>query len=157
VIRAQEAGEPVLWIQPESGTLYPPDLAASGVDLDALVVIHVPPLRGALGIVRAAELVLRSGAFGLVVGDVTAGVPRGDAWQSRLAALARQHASRVVLLSDSSVGEASLGPMVSMRIEPIRERRAPGRFVVTYRLLKDKTGGTTAPSPDLRRAPCGLP
>ena len=32
VIHAQRAGEPCAWIQPEGGLLYPPDLAASGVD-----------------------------------------------------------------------------------------------------------------------------
>src|SRR5688572_30810068 len=43
VIQAQARGEPVAWIQPEGGSLFPPDLAASGVDLDALIVVHVPP------------------------------------------------------------------------------------------------------------------
>ena len=172
VIHAQHAGEPVVWIQPEGGSLYPPDLAACGVDLTTLVVVHVPAKSGvraagtggprttekdgAHGLARAAELLLRSGAFGLVVIDLTAGTPRGDAWQGRLAAMARQHASRVVILRESSDRSPSLGPMIAMRVHATREKRAPGRYAVAYRVLKDKTGLTGDPSPDPRRAPTGL-
>ena len=157
VIRAQSLDEPVVWVQPRNGSLYPPDLADSGVDLDALVVVNVPPEPRHLA--RAAELLLRSGAFGLVVVDLTAGVPRGDAWQGRLSALARQHDCRVVLLSEVTrcAEEApSLGPMVGLRVMPSCERRAPGRYVVSHRLLKDKLGGPPL-APDKRRAPWGLP
>lgn len=157
VIHAQRAGEPIVWIQPENGPLYPPDLAACGVDLSALVVVQVPARAGAHGLARAAELLLRSGAFGLVVIDLSAGAPRGDAWQGRLAAMARQHGSRVVLLNESSDRSASLGPMIAMKIHATRERRAPGKFSIAYRVLKDKTGLIGDPSPDPRRAPCGLP
>jgi len=156
VIRAQSLDEPVVWVQPRSGNLYPPDLADSGVDLDALVVVNVPP--DPRNMARAAELLLRSGAFGLVVVDLTAGVPRGDAWQGRLSALARQHECRVVLLSEKARGAAeapSLGPMVGLRVMPARERRAPGRYVLSHHLLKDKLGGPPL-APDKRRAPWGL-
>lgn len=176
VIRAQEQDEPVVWVQPEGGALYPPDLAESGVDLDALVVVRVP-LRGrtagpgrrlgggrrrgqkarSLGgdLARAAELLLRSGAFGLVVVDLGRQRPGGGAWQGRLSALARQHESRVVLLSEGKDEAPSLGPMVGLRIAPSRQRRGPGRFVVEHRVLKDKVGGG-APRSDRRRAPWGL-
>lgn len=171
VIQAQHAGEPVVWIQPEGGSLYPPDLAACGVDLEMLIVVQVPggahaagtggpritEKAGSHGLARAAELLLRSGAFGLVVIDLTAGVPSGDAWQGRLASMARQHASRVVILRESSDRSASLGPMIAMRVHATREKRAPGRYRVAYRVLKDKTGLTGDPSPDTRRAPTGLP
>ena len=173
VIRAQEQDEPVVWVQPEDGALYPPDLAESGVDLDALVVVRVP-LRGrtagpqrrsdsrgrqarSLGgdLARAAELLLRSGAFGLVVVDLGRERPGGGAWQGRLSALARQHESRVVLLSEREDEAPSLGPMVGLRISPSRQRRGPGRFVIEHRVLKDKVGGG-APRSDRRRAPWGL-
>src|SRR5687768_13412852 len=42
VIDAQVAGEPVAWIALPPATFYPPDLADSGVDLDALVVVRAP-------------------------------------------------------------------------------------------------------------------
>src|SRR5688572_26873334 len=46
VRQAQLEGETTVWIQPEGGSLFPPDLADSGIDLDALVVVHVPRERG---------------------------------------------------------------------------------------------------------------
>jgi recombination protein RecA len=155
VIRAQAEDEPVAWIEPEDGSLYPPDLADSGVDLDALVVVRVPS--EPYDLARAAELLLRSGAFGLVVLDLTGGAPRGDAWQGRLSALSRQHGCRVVLLSEAEDESASLGAMVGLRVSPARERRAPGHYVVEHRVLKDKLGGGGgALAADRRRAPWGL-
>jgi recombination protein RecA len=94
VVHAQRRGEPVAWVERAAvGALYPPDLADAGVDLDRLVVVRVPDQprgaapstgkttrrdgrtpRGRLGgttsALRAAELLLRSGAFGLVVVDL---------------------------------------------------------------------------------------
>ena len=157
LIRRQAEGEPVAWVQPEGGSLYPPDLAASGVDLDDLVVVRVPVRTRAAELARAAELLLRSGAFGLVVVDLTDGRPRGSAWQSRLAGLARQHDATVLLLTDAQATAASAGPMVALRVEPVRERRAPGRFAVTHRVVRDKLGRLPEPAPDARRAPAGLP
>jgi len=157
VIRRQAEDEPVAWIQPEGGSLYPPDLAASGVDLDDLVVVRVPSRGRAADLARAAELLLRSGAFGLVVLDLTEGRPRGDGWQSRLAGLARQHDATVLLLTESDARAPSAGPMVALRIEPVRERRAPGRFAVEHRVMRDKLGGLAEPAADARRAPVGLP
>ncbi len=157
VIRAQAQGEPVAWIQPEGGPVYPPDLQANGVDLDTLVVVHVPRRAGPHALARAAELLLRSGGFGLVVADLTDGVPDGTAWQGRLASLAQKHASGVALLTASAESAPSLGPMIAVRVAPVRERRAPGRYAVEHRVLKDKLGQSLHPAPDRRRAPSGLP
>src|SRR5262245_7284003 len=71
VREAQQGGGRTVWIQPEGGSLVPPDLAEAGVDLQALVVVHVPKDRGEVGLARAAELLLRSGAIGLVVLDLS--------------------------------------------------------------------------------------
>jgi recombination protein RecA len=156
MIQAQLDDEPVAWVQREDGSLYPPDLADSGIDLDALVVVRIPRRAGAHGLSKAAEMLLRSGAFGLVVVDFTAGAPRGDAWQGRLSAMARKHGSRVILLSDRDDEATSLGAMVALRVTPRRERRAPGRFAVEQRIMKDKLGGR-ALTVERRRAPWGLP
>ena len=119
---AQQQGETAVWLQPQGGPLYPPDLGEAGIDLDALVVIHVPASSGPHGACKAAELLLRSGAFGMLVLDLTAGVPpgSGEAWQGRLLALARQHHARGVLLTDKPSHAASLGPVVGLRIESTR-------------------------------------
>jgi recombination protein RecA len=145
---AQADGDPVAWVLPRGAGLFPPDLAAAGLDLDALIVVHVPPEQPA-AIPRAAELILRTGAFGAVVLDLRAGIdpegapaewPRGAAWQGRLLGLAREHACRVIVLSATSDAQGSLGPWVSMRFDVRRRRIAPGRFRVEARVLKDKTG-----------------
>lgn len=174
VRQAQLEGETTVWIQPVLGPLFPPDLADSGVDLDALVVVHIPEERGPVGIARAAELLLRSGGYGLCVLDLSAPprpahpVPenmpsrpcppglRGNAWQARLAGLARMHGSRVVLLTRSGARRDSLGPMIGLRVAPHRERRGPGVFAVRPDVLKHKGGSPCAPTWELRRGPWGL-
>jgi len=46
---------------------YPPDASDSGVDCEAVVVVHVPDT---ISIARAAEILARSGAFGLIILDL---------------------------------------------------------------------------------------
>lgn len=160
VRQAQADGEPVAWVQPENGSLYPPDLFESGVDLSALVVVHVPRRERDRGLsnARAVELLLRSGAFGLVVVDLTdEHVHHSLDWQSRLDGLARKHGSRLVLLTQSDDHAPSLGPMVALRIEPRRERCGPGRFLLDHRVLKAKAlSSKLAGLRDRHRAPAGL-
>src|SRR5438445_10836474 len=67
VVEAQTQGEPVAWLALAAGTFYPPDVADTGVDLAALVVVRASDATSAA---RAAERLLRSGAFGLVVLDL---------------------------------------------------------------------------------------
>jgi recombination protein RecA len=175
VRQAQAEGETTVWVQSAGGPLYPPDLAESGVDLAALAVVQVPTDRGEVGLARAAELLLRSGAFGLCVLDLSAPPTwlegqvakdmserpvhaprlRGEVWQARLAALARMHASRVVLLTRAASGRASLGPMIGLRVEARRVRRAPGVFAIRPEVVKHK-GGALIGATTLRRGPWGL-
>src|SRR5258708_7093313 len=61
VLEAQAASEPVAWVTIAGATFYPPDVAESGVDLAAMVVVRV---RDATTAARAAERLLRSSAFG---------------------------------------------------------------------------------------------
>jgi recombination protein RecA len=189
VRQAQLEGETTVWIQPEGGSLFPPDLADAGVDLQALIVVHVPRDRGEVGLARAAELMLRSGAVGLCVLDlseppcpeeqvakarvrspaeVVAGASgawrgpraraarlRGAAWQARLAGLARLHHCRVVVLTRSSGDQGELGALCGLRVEPRRERHAPGVFVVRPQVVKHK-GAPLRAARALRRGPWGL-
>src|SRR5690606_37272627 len=64
LLACQREGDSVAWIQPRGGSLYPPDLHDAGLDLDALAVVHVPPEAGGVGLAKAAELLLPTGAFG---------------------------------------------------------------------------------------------
>ena len=155
--QAQIEGETSAWIQPEGGDLYPPDLADAGIDLDALVVLHLPTDRGADDLLRATEWLLRSGAYGLVVVDLT-GVraPRGQAWCARLSSLAREHGSRLILITDSPEHRASLGPMIGLRLAPRRSPPHAGSCGLDVHVLKNKSGAPLTIAPERWRAPLGL-
>jgi recombination protein RecA len=168
VRQAQLQGEPVAWVQRAGGALFPPDLADSGIDLDALLVVHAPAVEHNLA--KAAELLLRSGAFGMVVIDLTASGdsaaspqssrdPLELAVQSRLLGLAREHRSHVLLLSERGAAGnrgGSLGPLISLCIEPKRTRVARGEFALAPRARKDKSGLLCALASETRRGPWGL-
>jgi recombination protein RecA len=122
--------------------------------LAALAVVRLAESAGAHGVVRAAEVLLRSGAFGLVVIDLAHGVPKGElSWQARLSGLLRRHDARAVVLTESEREQPSLGPLVSMRIEP-HWREVGKRVVIEQTLLKSKLGRIGV-SPDTRRLPAG--
>lgn len=160
--RAQREGETTAWVQPRGGMLYPPDLHEAGIDLEALVVVHVPEDEGAAGLCKAAELLLRSSAFGLVVVDLGS-LPSGGArsasrtsWQGRLLGLSRQHDSRVILLTEKPSDADSLGPLIGLRVEPQRIRRADGSFTVEPHVLKNKSGAPVSPAASRFVGPPGL-
>ncbi len=168
VREAQRELETTAWVQPAGGSLFPPDLAEAGVDLEALIVVHVPrPRRStpqALELARAAELLLRSGAYGLVVVDMCQAPPprssrRGATWQARLLTLARQHSSRLVILTQKADHHESAGPLVNLRVTPRRVLKTDARglrFEISPRVLKDKSGEAPALTPERRRGPWGL-
>ncbi|MFN3286153.1 MAG: recombinase A, partial [bacterium] len=138
VTDAQRAGEPVAWVSVDSD-FYPPDLVASGVDLDSLVVVRVQDARSAA---RATDRLVRSGGFGLVVLDLTKDAEVPLAVQSRLMALAQRHGAAVVCLTRTSAEAPSLSPLVSLRAHVRRERTSPGAFACTLHPLRDKRRGT---------------
>lgn len=168
--QVQREGETAAWIQLARGDLFPPDLAAAGVDVEALIVVHVPEKDQIAGQCRAAELLLRSGGFGLVILDFGRGEPRGaTAWQGRLLGLARQHEARVVILRERTraVDQASLGPLTGLRIASSIERSRrlddppgfeprTGCFTLRHEVLKNKSGGPIEPAPAPIRGPWGF-
>jgi recombination protein RecA len=158
VIQAQARAELVAWVQPKDGALFPPDLDAAGVDLDSFIAIHVPRHAGPFGLVRAAEWLARSGAFGLTVIDLTDALPPGSSvnWQGRLQGLLRQYDGRILLLTSSAYEEPSSGPLVGLRVEPRRGSLHADHFEVHTRVLKDKIGIATEPSSTTPLAPSGL-
>lgn len=137
VVEAQAAGEPVCWVTLATTTFYPPDAAAGGVDLAGLVVVRAPDTARA---VHACERVLRSGAFGLLVLDFGRGEAEAEALsmahQGRLVTLAQQHDAAVLCLTEKSAESASLGSLVSLRVEALRVAEG-----IRIRALKDKKRG----------------
>ena len=158
VIEAQARGELVAWVQPKDGALFPPDLHAAGVDLESFIAIHVPLHGGPFALIRAAEWLARSGAFGLIVIDLTEASPPGASvnWQGRLQGLLRQHDGRVLLLTSNAYEDPSSGPLVGLRIEPRRGPLHDERFELQSRVLKDKVGLTVEPASSHSMAPAGL-
>lgn len=140
VLDAQLAAEPVAWIMLASGSFYPPDAADTGIDLAALVIVRAGDATNAA---RAAERILRSGAFGLVILDLGAN-DIAMANQGRLVTLAQAHDAAVVVITDKTQDATSLGSLVSLRAEALRVRSQSGArddFELTVRALKDKRRG----------------
>lgn len=153
VLEAQMSSEPVVWITLAETCFYPPDVADSGVDLDALVVVRVPSAHDAA---RAAERLVRSGAFGLLIMDLgkDAEIPTG--LQGRLVSLAKRHDTAVVCLTGKSGDSPSLGSMVSLRAEALRDRGEEGSFRCRVKVLKDKQRGPNWDHSEVVRGPAGL-
>ncbi|MFH1807177.1 MAG: recombinase A [Pseudomonadota bacterium] len=149
VREAQLAGEPAAWVTLQQQAFFAPDAAAGGVDLRALPVVRV---RSAQQAGRAADKLLRSGAFGLVVVDL-AGVGGGDGEASgsasrerlrldtpllaRLTGLARAHHSALLFVTAAGPG---LGSLIALRAESLRWSGEHGP-VAELRVTKDRRHG----------------
>lgn len=153
VLDAQRHGEPVAWIGRRECPFFPPDVAEVGVDLAALPVVWAPdPVRAA----GAADLLVRSGAFGLVVVDLGAGATLPLHAVSRLAGLAKLHGSAVVCLTEKDDARPSLGGLVSLRAHAARAGREADRFRCEARVIKDKRGRPGWCHVEVCRGPDGL-
>jgi recombination protein RecA len=155
VLEAQIAAEPVAWVTLANATFYPPDVAESGVDLAALAVVRVSDTTTAA---RAAEQLLRSGAFGLVVLDFGGGgeVEVPMAHLGRLVTLAQAHDAAVVCITKKANDTPSLGSLVSLRAEALRLCDGKHDYEVTLRVLKDKRRGPGWTRTIKRRGPAGF-
>ena len=141
LLAAPKHSTPVAWISVTRDSFYPPDLAANGVDLSVLPVVWVPDAPGAI---RAADWLLRTGAFGLLVIDLY-GSPRSSislhfrqAHLMKLARLTQSCGCTVCFLTVKSEGASSLGSMISLFARVRRSRDAAGRFHLELKVVKDK-------------------
>jgi hypothetical protein len=101
------------------GAFYPPALAAAGVDLDRLLVSHAT---GANDVARAADILLRAAAFGVVV--IPAVALRAPVW-TRLASLAHRAGAVLLAIGDAS-DELRYFASLRVRLAPARVRWAGG-------------------------------
>ncbi len=150
VLQAQERSEPVAWITDKEHAFYAPDAAANGLDLDALVLAFLPD---ASSKARAADQLVRSGAFGLVVIDLAAEQRLPPALVTRLLGLAQKHTTAIVFLSGH---ETALGSLISLRATTRRTRRAHGEFVCELVAVKDKRRAPGWKHEEVLRGPTGL-
>lgn len=107
---------------------FPPALAAAGVRLERLLVISAPDPVGAA---RAADILLRSGVFTVVViPALPSGRATGSATWTRLASLA--HRANAVLIAVGVEASSELRYFASVRVETTIERvrwnGPPGHF-----------------------------
>src|SRR5262245_31206176 len=122
---AQEQGEPVAWITQYTSLCFPPDVIEHGIDLDALVIVRVSDAASAA---RAADLLTRSGAFGMLVLDLGRDRHVPLALQARLVHLARQHTTLILCVTEKSRRHPSLSSLLSLRVETQRQQVGADRF-----------------------------
>lgn len=158
---AQEQGQPTVWIHTGGGIFYAPDLATGGIDLTALPVISAPH---GVAAARAADHLLRSGAFGLVIVDLGPHCDLPAGMQARLAGLVRHHQSTLVFLTRPMASRrpggqpaaGSLGALVSLRARGALLTDRPGQFRCTLTATRDKRHGPGWTREEVRRGPAGL-
>lgn len=153
VWEAQRAGEPVAWVTTRQRCFYPPDLSDNGVDLEALAVVRVP---APTDVGKAADYLIRSGAFGLVVIDLGLEARLTEKHLTRLLGLARQHGTAVVCLTARPESSPSLGSLIALRGPVRRTRVGPGQFACELQALKDKRRAPGWRHREVFRGPAGL-
>ena len=138
------------------------------MDLTALVVVRVPvvnlaaisgkrrhdQLASLLAV--AAERLMRSGAFGLVLLDLGKQHALTQPLQSRLLGLAQHHQTAVLCLTEKSAQEASIGSLVSLRVHVGRTWLGGERFACELQVRKDKRRGPVWSEQEVCRGPMGL-
>lgn len=113
VWEAQQAGCWPVWVS-QAGLPFAEDMQACGIDLRALPMIRTQRTAESL---RAAERVMRSCVCGIVVIDLGAEEYVPAAMMGRMMKLAQRTNTACVLLSTRSRGgNASLSPLVSLRV-----------------------------------------
>ena len=150
---AQHNAEPAAWIAAGDSTFFPPDAAASGIDLDSLILIRARDMASAA---RSADRLLRSAGFGLIVVDLgrDSNVPLPTL--TRLSGLARRHHAVVLFVTEKSDTAPSLGSLISLAAYARRERVAGDRFRWSLVVTKDKRGAPTSSYSEESRGPAGL-
>jgi recombination protein RecA len=141
---AQQSRELAAWVQIAPSGFFPPDAANAGIDLANLPVLFV---NNHIAAARVAEHLLRSGAFALVVIDVSQSRdedPLPIAMQSRLLGLAQKHTTAIVCLSEKNREAASIGSLVSLRVHSEKRQHGEAQFRVDCQVTKDKRSGPGA-------------
>jgi recombination protein RecA len=153
VLEAQQRAEPVAWVTLAHSTFFPPDAAEGGVDLDSLIVVRVPNAQAAG---RAADRLLRSDGFGLVILDLGADAGIPAPLLSRISGLVTRHRSAVVIVTEKPETVPSLSSLVSVRVEAHRKQIERDRFRCRLVVLKDKHAGPAWSYVEDCRGPAGL-
>lgn len=159
---AHRYGEGVAWVSAVDSLFFPPDLARWGVAVDRIPVVFAAaggsaavPTEGVASAnasavrtnvrpdmspivaertARAAETLMRTGAFALLVLDLGTVRPATGSL-GRLLRLAGIHDVAVVALTD---GDPSLGSLVGVRVNASHSGPIDGRLTLDITAIKDK-------------------
>ncbi len=153
VLDAQRGGEPCAWVGPRWRGFFPADFDALGVDLDALAIVRVAD---ADELSRGADILARSGGFGLIVLDLGALTPPLSTL-SRFAGLARAHGTAIVFLTEKPPSAPSLGSFVSLRADAQFARATGGAFDLCIQVDRDRQRVRGWQHREVRLGPPGLP
>ncbi|MBP64021.1 MAG: recombinase A [Planctomycetaceae bacterium] len=153
VLDAQRQSEVVAWITTKDRFFFPPDVVECGIDLGAMVVVRAPTAADAP---RAAEMLIRSGAFGLVVLDMgkETGIPLP--MQARLVKLAQQHHTAVLYVTIKPDSAASVGSLVSLHATTQMSQTPSGSYECGIKILKDKHSAPNWAHREVYCGPAGL-
>lgn len=147
VAAAQRQGEPTAWLTLPDRCFFPPDAAANGVDLQALVVVRVPDV---VGMAKAADLLARSGGFGLLVLDMGR-LRLTDRQLARLLGLVQKYQSVLLVLTHKPAAAPAMSSLVSWRAEACRMRGG-----IRLTVIKDKRKGPGEWYEERCRGPAGV-
>ena len=117
VLDAQQRHEPAAWICGTESLFFPADLEPGGVLLEALPVVRMTDPQSAA---VAADKLVRSGAFGLLLLDLGPDPWFPDALQKRLAHHAEAQHTAIICLTEERQDARQLGSVVSLRVEATR-------------------------------------
>ena len=138
VREVQMAGNYAAWVGSMDSTFYPPDAEKSGIDLRNLPVLRLTDARS-LG--RATEILLRSGAFQLVLLDLGRDHAIPVARLAQLNGLVRKHNACAVFMTRKQHDEQSVGPLISLHARTSRQRVETNSFSCQLKILRDKRRG----------------
>jgi recombination protein RecA len=130
---AQRARVLTAWIGMRHALFNPSDAALSGVALRSLLVVRLQEKRE---LCRAADVLIRTGAYGLVVIDPASDldIPLPD--QSQLVGLAHNHKTAIMLVS----GQQPRTSLASLRAQTGKRRIDHDRFEVSVSITRSKRG-----------------
>ncbi len=155
IAEAHRRGEPAAWVGPAGSLFYPPDVPPGTLDWSALAVVRLDrPQRQA----RAADRLLRSGAFGLVVVDLCHS-SRPDittALLGRLLHLAEEKDSALLFLTATDPEGPSLSSLISIRARADWTDVDPFRLRSSLTTVKDKRRGPGHRTCEIYHGPLGL-
>ena len=153
IAQCHRAGEPAAWIGPPTSLFYPPDAAGWSLDWFALAILQIEEAHSAG---RAADKLLRSGAFGLVILDLLHQPSLPTPLLGRLLRLAETHESALLFLTPSGEHSQSLSSLIALRIEARWKEANPDRLQGEFRILKDKRRGPGRCLQESYHGPMGL-